>query len=297
MLLTALASMPWQGYAQTIIKQLEYITPRAYGYVIGDELEYRLRLDTDSSFRLDPDSLPAAGRLNTWLELRPPLVNEHITGKIKSYDIVLTYQLINAPYQLETLFTPSHTLLLSNGSESLPVQVFEWGFTASPLISKRAAASTYILDLQPEHFPPLMPVRTYVRNLALFGLVIISGLLFLLYAYGTIPFWRRTNGPFAYAYQRLQRLAIRDAREGYRDALRIAHQALNQTAGRVVFMDGLDAFFNTHPNFVPCRAGIERLFSDSRIVFFESTGISSDHQINWLIGLCRQCRDIERGLA
>jgi len=89
MLLTALGSMPWQGHAQTIIKQIESITPRAYGYVIGDVLEYRLRLETDSSFRLDPESLPAAGRINVWLELRPPLVNERITGNIKSYDIVL----------------------------------------------------------------------------------------------------------------------------------------------------------------------------------------------------------------
>ena len=132
------------------------------------------------------------------------------------------------------------------------------------------------------------------------GVVILLVLLFLAYAYASIPFFQRAKGPFALAYRQLKTLHIEQVGPTrYRAALRCVHHALNQTAGAVLFPDGLNTFFSHHPRYMAERAAIEKLFAQSRAAFYDSWNNedAQTHSIDWLLRLCRRCRDLERGLA
>ena len=84
----------WSALASALtepaIKRLEVVTPRPFGYVIGDTFEHRIELEVASPYRLDQDTLPRAGRLNRWLELRPPIVRRYRRWKSTLYEINAT---------------------------------------------------------------------------------------------------------------------------------------------------------------------------------------------------------------
>ncbi len=85
----------------------------------------------------------------------------------------------------------------------------------------------------------------------------------------------------------------------YEEALRTVHEALNGTAGGVVFAETLDQFFIKNPEFGSIRATLESFFSESRAVFFqpgEMQGVRAD-KLRSLVELCRRGGTLDRGLA
>ncbi len=283
-----------------VVANLEIVTPRAFGYVIGDVIQHTIQIELDSGYHLERDSLPKASRLNRWLELRAPRLSSNEESGAARYEIVLVYQILNSPERLQEIFTPNFTLTASDGERYLPVLVPTWGFTIAPITKIRATTNVAFLDIKPERPPPDVSVTPYVIGLVGTGLAILLGLFFLAYAYGDIPFLKRAQGPFALAYRRLKNLENKQHDPlRYRDALRCMHHALNQTAGSVLFVDELDTFFSNHPSFVQEREAIADLFVRSRAAFFQA-GKHEDVQpqaIDWILHFCRRCRDLERGLA
>jgi mxaA protein len=81
--------------------------------------------------------------------------------------------------------------------------------------------------------------------------------------------------------------------------LQSIHRAFNETAGRIVFTESLDEFFNDHDQFAPLQHPIDEYFTHSRRYFF--AGITDDQGSRYsrseLIAFVQACRDIERGLT
>ncbi|MGH8301395.1 MAG: nonribosomal peptide synthetase MxaA, partial [Steroidobacteraceae bacterium] len=130
--------------------------PRAFGYVIGDELEQRITLLAPAGFALDPKTLPRAGRTGLWLELAPPRLTSRRAGAGTRYRLTLDYQIVNAPEQVRTVELPELDLAFSGRGRRLEASVDEWPITIAPITPAFVLARAGLQRMQPDA-PPVMP--------------------------------------------------------------------------------------------------------------------------------------------
>ena len=62
--------------ATNAITDFEHLTPRPFGYVMGDEIEHRIIIETRDGVKLNKAALPTQGIINRWLNLNQIQVNE-----------------------------------------------------------------------------------------------------------------------------------------------------------------------------------------------------------------------------
>jgi mxaA protein len=281
--------------ADTAIRTIDIRMPRPFGYVIGDVIRHEVELVLNTPYRLRAgDSFPETGRLTHWLAFqRPEVVVDEQTG-YTVYTITLNYQIVNIHPRVAELTTPQLKLVFSDGQGRLSATVPEWRFRVAMLSAPEQPAA----QLRPDQPPPALPAgMRYTSAVAAAGL--LMALAGLIYVYGRLPFLRSHNGPFSRACRRLSGLSVasRDQRQ-YQQALRTVHEAFNQTMNKTVFVDDLDDFFRHHPRFRVLRQPIEQYFRHTREVFFTHSAAAGEaprYSLQSLLGLCRDCRDVERG--
>lgn len=286
------------GVAGAAVRSIQVSKPRTFGYMIGDVFQQRIQIELDDPWTLDTESLPANGRIGIWLERRITRYEQRRIAKGIRYQLELQYQIFNVGNKTVDIFTPRLELRSVNAEKQIPVFIQATGVSVAPVTTNDSHQVLNYLELQPPVKPPLINTAIACTLLA----AGCAGLLFSLtvfgYIFGKLPGVRRTQGPFARALGRLGALqkTCPDA-ETYRRALRHVHQAFNETAGRVVMADDLEQFFFEQPRHAALHEPIERLFHHSRRVFFESDGAALASDFSNIVELCRQCRDIERGLC
>ena len=273
------------------VVQMEVVTPRADGYVIGDTITHTIRIELGADYRLDEHSLPAAGRLDQWLELHAPSLRR----RGREVDITLTYQLINVPEAPTALVVPRQTLEIRSPERTLPVFVPEWSFTATPIVPAVQRGAGARFSLRPERLPPLLALTPHVWWLALLAaawLAVIGALAWLSLG---VP-WRANRArPFARALRDLRRLSGQpwdDSRQ--QEAFRIMHRALDGAAGCTLLPSNVDTLFHARPSLNGLRVPIESLLQHSRRLFFGEPGTAMPPTLDALTELCRHCRDVER---
>ncbi len=283
--------------AEAAMRKIDILTPRNYGYVIGDRLKHEVRVSLETPYRVDEQSLPAAGRINRWLWLHTPELDKREYSDATVYHLRLVYQLLSAPKGVEELFTPEWTLYVTDGTDRLPLIVTPWRFTAAPLVNRDPDDIAYT-DIQPALPPPPIPIRGYWIGLAAAVAALTAATILLCYVHWMVPFLARSNGPFSRALRTVSRLVKSPHADRDTTAFRVVHRAFDETAGCVVFPETLTDFFRDHPEFEHLRADIERFFRASRARFFETDFNNAPHvKIGTLKTLCHACRDIERGVA
>ena len=278
------------------VARFDILTPRAFAYVIGDTLEHHIWLEVNEPYRLLRDSLPEAGKIDSWLELREPQLHIEKGRRSSVYHLTLTYQLFNIGKELKEYATPQHSITVGDNEHSLPLIVPEWRFTAAPITR---AGDGDALQLQPPQSPLPMPLTPHVQVLAALLIVLCASTIYIVYCHWTLPFVARHNRPFAKTYRRLKNLARSDGDgSGSRDALACVHDAFNQTAGKAVFLENLDEFFAQNAGFEALRSPIELFFAESRKAFFTRDLPNREHcSVRWLISFCQDCRAIEREIT
>jgi mxaA protein len=286
--------------AGTIVKRMEVSNPRPFGHVIGDTLQQRINLELATPYQLDEGSLPEAGSLSRWIEMRAPLVRTRHSQGTTSYEILLTYQTFYLAERLESIVIPSLELSVGNGERILPLLVPEWSFSVTPLAPRGTDAAATVSGLRSDHPPLTIPVTPHVYRIIGLSVCLLATLLYLAYACWGIPFLARRKRPFAVSLRQLKKLERKpynDAR--YLDALRSLHRAFNLTTGWTVLAGNLELFFVHHPEFASLRSPIETLFMQSRMAFFEPRQeLETDaDSIQNLVQLCRRCRALERGIV
>ncbi|MBA3563567.1 MAG: hypothetical protein H0W33_06100 [Gammaproteobacteria bacterium] len=295
-ILAVLLVWPAAAQAQAILS-LEVVEPRTFGYAIGDTLRREVHLSLRAEYHLENASLPKSGRLNRWLELAPPEIRTESIEDGRRYRLVFTYQILNAPRQLETVTLPQLNLGFTDDTQPLTTLVPALQVTVTPLTPDAGPDSSGLSPLQPDRAPAPIPVEERKRRFSW----LVSGLLSLL-AYGAarrwlMPVFAAGKLPFATAVRELKRSQRGKNTPGqYAAGLRIVHQAVNETAGRVVFAANLDEFLEAHPRFGHLRAEFARVFAASRKVFFSDADgvVPPDSSLPALLFLCRQCSRIER---
>jgi len=262
------------GGAQAQVRSVEVRAPRSFGYFLGDLIQAQADITVDPGFSVQAASLPKAGPLAYWLDLRGTAIEETTQGDAKRIRLRLTYQNFYAALDSRPLEIPGFTVTLSsdaaNGVTTAKAEIPAWSFTIAPLREvqppRQANAADYMrpdgrvgaIDAQ----PPLLAAA------GLSGLALIAfGLLARDRSWG--PFAPRRGRPFGVAARHLRALARRpDADAAYREALLALHRGLDETDGRRVLADDLPAFLERHPAYGPHGEGLARVFAASRLAFF-----------------------------
>lgn len=237
------------------------VQPRAFGHVLGDVLTQRVRLQ-HAGRELEPAALPPADRIGLWLERRPPRVERDAEG---ARWLAIDYQLVNGPRAPTSIALPPLTLVTTAG---VALAVPAWPLTIGPLTPGDASA---LPALQPDRPVALRPTAGLERQLRLawaaLGLVVAAWI-----AWWGWRQWREAQTlPFARACVLLRRLDTRDSA-----AWLALHEAINQSAGRVVHAASLPRLLDDAPQWRPLRAELERFFAASNARFFGDTVVASD---------------------
>lgn len=303
----ALLALPGVALAQAIA-EMEIAEPRTFGHVVGDTLRREVFLTLHPDYRLDPDSVPDAERIDRWIERAEPQLSEPSPWRRGRYRLVLTYRILDAPRSVQTVALPQENLRILGGRGSSErfaqtTLVPTLRVTVSPMTTATGPDDVTPSVLQPDRAPAPIALEPRQRRLAWAG----AGLLVLLsiaaWQRGIRAWLERRNLPFARAERALKR--ARPAFEAQRPegtsaangadaaALKIVHEAINRTAGRAVFAHDLEDFVATHREYAALRDDLDRLFAASNHAFFrENAPPATD--VPDLLALCRRARRIER---
>jgi mxaA protein len=268
--------------------------PRAFGYTVGDVLQRRLVLQVPDGLTLDEESLPRTGRRGRAVELRRIDHQRSPVGGGMRHELTLAYQVFFAPTAVRTFEIAPFRLRFTGTPRDQDLRVEGWPVTVSPLVPVDVSPRRGLGELQPDAPPPLIDTRGAVQRLQAYAAAALLLLAWLAWVYLAGPWLAGRRRPFGLAWRGVRGLGTAPTAEQQRAAYQQVHHALNQTAGEVVFEQGLDRFLHAHPRFTALRGDLARFFQHSRARFFAGEG-SGDAA--WLVALCRRLRDAERGAA
>ena len=276
--------------------------PRAYGYQVGDTALRRVTIDVPRRLRLDEASLPEVGRVGAALELRSVTRESHAGPTGTRWMLALEYQVFAAPATVRVLELPPVRLRFDGTPRAEEVRVDAWPLAVAPLSPEPFANREGLGELRPDTAPRLLDAGLERRVLWACAALALPLVGYLAWVYGALPWWTATRRPFGRAYRALRRQEpVPSAAEAWSEACRALHAAFNETAGRVVFADGIDRFVAQAPRFAGLRQDILSFFARSQAGFFggahSQPPADAVAERRWLLQFARACRDVERGAA
>ncbi len=288
-----LASAMVQAAPEAVLR-VEASEPRVYGYRVGDHVKRQVVVHVPEGWRLDEATLPRPGGRGQALELREVVRRSADGGRRLELD--LDYQVFLAPANLRTVEIAPLRLRFAAASRNEEVLVEAWPITIAPLVPTPAPTRRGYGELQPDKPPPLIDTGALRQRLLVFAVLAALLLAWLAVVHLGPPWAAARNRPFGVAWRRLRGLGANPADAPWREACVHLHEALNRTAGEVLFERGLDAFIARRPAFAAVRDDLARFLQMSRAEFFGGASRQKDDGA-WLLALCRRCRDAERGIA
>jgi mxaA protein len=266
--------------------------PRSFGYQVGDVLERQVHVQVPAGLQLIEASLPRSGARGQALELRS--VVRQRSGR--DDQLRLRYQVFIAPTAVRTFELPAFTLRYAGLPRDEELRVQAWPVTVAPLVPVEVSPRVGLGELQADQPPPLIPTRAaWWRLRGLLALLLLLG-AYLAVVYLGLPGWQARRRPFGLAWRSLRQLPAQPTPEAWRAACLQLHQALNHSAGQVVFEAGLDDFVQRRPAFAGQREALHSFLQQSHAAFFSSDPTATTPlDGHALRELCQRCRDVERG--
>lgn len=279
---------------------VQRLTPRPYGYTIGDLIRHELIVQPGAQQTLDPRSVPSTGPVNRWLELRRVDVLERSERRIR---IGLEYQVFYAPLTVKNLVLPGFTLQFQGSGKSTSSEVPAWNFSMAPIhglaVLDSAAAEPVRADVWPLPPDPAAPRWRMIASLV----TATTALLVFAYLRGLIGVDPRGRA-FRDAHRALQQLRRQGSgRDILKEGFSTVHRAFDRKLGAPLFAERLPEFFQTNPQFLGLTAEIEGFFAASYGLFFGAGDDASRGQspapygIDRLQALCLACLRAERDAA
>jgi mxaA protein len=275
---------------ETPISDFEFLTPRPFGYINGDEIRHKIIIETRNGVQLQRGGLPKRGAVNRWLNLNTIAVNEaKISGGFR-YEIDLVYQAFYAPLEVKMLTIPSFDLPLAQGGNNASQTVPAWHFTLSPLRELSIRKDESGQYMRPDAAPPLLDNAGVVYGLWVAISVTLSSAGGLAAVYGYLLGLPKRR-VFKRAAKKLAGLS--DAQTA--EALTVLHQALNAVNGAPLFQHQLADFYQRHPIYQSVDAQLRWFFQTSNQLFFSDTPPNQPETLANLRKLCAACLAKERG--
>jgi mxaA protein len=272
------------------------VEPRAFGYQVGDVVSRSVFVHIPDGLVLDEASVPQAPARGKSLELRGIARRSHAESGGRRQELTLAYQVMLSPPQTRTLELPGFTLRFAGQPRAQELRVEAWPVTVSPLVPVDVSPRRGLGELQPDAPPPLIDTSAARYRLGAYGAVMLMLLTYLAHVYIGLPWWSRANRPFTRAWRSLRGLGPGSSEAEWREAYQRLHEALNRTAGEVLFEPGIDRFVGAQPRFKSLRDDLHAFFRQSQREFF-AEGDEAVPDRAWLIEFCRRCRAVERGAA
>ena len=274
--------------------------PRAFGYQVGDVLSRSVTIHVPDGLVLDESSLPLPGARGKALELRGVARRSYGEPGGRRIELALDYQVFLSPLEVRTLELPDFALRFTGQPREQALRIEAWPVTVAPLVPLEVSPRRGLGELQPDTPAPLIATGAARLRLLVYAGVLVPLLAYLAQVYLVMPWWSRARRPFTQAWRALGRMppgaSEAQRRVAFQRSLQRLHEALNLSAGEVVFESGIDRFIATQPRFQPLRDDLVTFFRQSRREFF-ATVEPADADRAWLVGFCRRCRDAERGAA
>jgi len=272
------------------------VEPRAFGYHVGDLVERELIVHIPDGVVLDEASLPRPGARGKALELQQVTQQRDSEPGGSRLTLRLRYQVFLAPTEVRTLEIAPFSLGFHGDGREQSLRVDAWPVTVSPLVPLEVSPRDGLGELRPD-LPPLpIDTRPAQRRLVAYGVVLLLCLGWLAQVYLGLPWRSRRQRPFASAWRQLDHLPADSPAAARRAAFQRVHEALNRTAGEVVFAHGVDRFVAAQPRYAGLRDELLAFFQQSRREFFADAPAAANDG-RWLREFCRKCRDAERGAA
>lgn len=268
--------------------------PRAFGYQLGDVVARAVTVHVPDGLVLVEASVPQPGARGKALELRGVQRRSSAEASGRRIELRLEYQVFLSPPQVRTLEMPTFTLRFDGAPRAQELRIDAWPVTVAPLAPVDVSPRRGLGELLPDVAPPPIDTSAGRMRLVAYGAVALLLLAYLGHVYFGVPAWRRAHRPFAQAWRALRAAPADAADARSRAAFQRVHEALNRTAGEVVFEQGIERFVEAQPRFAPLRDELASFFQRSRREFF-ADGQPGDVDSAWLVELCRRCRDVERG--
>ncbi len=267
-LLLLLALVPLAHAAEpTAVLRLERAVERPFGVMLGDLVHTDVLIELNHPWRLDVASLGGPGARDYWVDLVAQSVREETLPESHRYIISQTYQMFHFSRESKAVAVPPVNVRLIGGGEPMLVTLPTLEVTSSPLIEtaglRRVEQGYY---MRPDSRPPLRDPEPHRQRAALYTLLAVLPALLLAWQAG---WFSRQLRPFARAWRAVRR----QPRDGaqltvLRAALLHLHRALDETAGRPVFLSDLPGFLEGFPAYADLRSRLEAFYADSRLVFF-----------------------------
>jgi mxaA protein len=284
--------------AHAQIRSVKLVTPRLFGYFVGDVLHTEVDITVDPDADLVPASVPAPGPLNSWIDLTGSRFEKASAGGAKLYRLYFDYQNFYPSLDSRYLDIPSFPISFTEAGKTITAQVPQWSFLISSLREVLPEAKASGADyMQPDVIPPLFDLDR--DRIAFLIFLAASSVWCSLLAYHLAwwPFGARAKRPFSEASRRVRRLlnARRDS-SGYRDALLTLHRAIDATAGHAVFAEDLPEFLDEAPAFSGLQGEFNLFFRSSRQTFFADNlnGTTADFSPSEIRQFCDRLAAVER---
>jgi mxaA protein len=271
MLLFMLAMLPASAAMAAPEIALATIEPRGFGFFVGDVFRREIDVTVTEPYRLDKASLPAAGRLTYWLDLRAVSLEESTSSGTHRYRIGLDYQNFYVALAPTRVVVPGVTLKFTDGNDSVDAEVPPLGLVVAAIreIQPEAPEGGPAGYLRPDAVPGLVKTGRARTLLAWSGAGLLLGLLLLAFHNAWWPFRARPSRPFTRAARAIRlRAAQETGLETYRASLIDLHRAFDASAGRRVLSEDVPEFLAGHAAFRPLGGDIAKFFASSRRAFF-----------------------------
>ena len=313
----ALAATPVADAAE--VATLAVQEPRAFGHAVGDLVTRTVTIDLPVGGEFDETSLPQSARRGQALELRQVTQRSYRQWGWQSggqsggqssgqsdwqwlgrrHELRLVYQVFLSPPEVRTLELPPLTLRVKTPARVEELRVDAWPLTVAPLAPAEAPVREGLGELRPDVDPPLIGTAAAHARLWSYGALLLLLAAYLVHVYLGLPWWGRRQRPFTQAWRACRNMGrLPEAAPAELPLLfRHLHEALNRTAGRVVFEPELDRFIAAHPQFGGLRAELALFFQHSREQFFAAAAPGKADTGPWLRRFCKACCDAERGAA
>jgi mxaA protein len=285
--------------ADTPGRVLQLDQGRSYGLVVGDLIQHHYVVEVDDAYALTQSSLPVAGELSYWLELRDVQFSSTQRGDKNLYRLDLTYQTFYAPLDVRMLEIPAIQLDFSNEEKNkFSITLDKWSFTMSPIkeinpggVGNENDASSF---MKKAVAPRAIPLRPAFDDMLLYGALLLLTSVILLTISGWLPSLNRS--PFIRAQKKIRqrrKASNGDALQTSQACLQAVHEAINQRAGQTVFASQLDLFLYQQPQFASLRKPLTQFFQQSQDCFFLDKPVSPDI-IDDCVKLCGQLANADK---
>lgn len=278
------------GSLQQSVSRFEFLTPKPFGYVIGDEIAHRIVIDTRAGVELNNNTLPKPGELNRWLTVNRVEHAQSKTGQGMRHIIDIRYQVFYAPLEVKMLTIPGFSVQFKQGAQTIEQAVPDWHFTISPLRELAVRKDDGGEYMRPDAPPSRLSNREAKWRLFASLFVVALSVLYLTYLYGYLPGLPR-RGIFKRAQRQLARLPERDLAT----ALSVVHHALNTLNRKPLFQHKLNEFYRNQPDYRQLAGELNDFFDLSNRFFFADYGDIGRDDFGKIERLCRSCREVERG--